>query len=105
VGNIHSDYFFNDLIQIVALIHLQTHSIMNLVVGEGDVVLEDVIPGIGKGGNAIIERKVKDHGDGSYHFFSWILDASVPICAAISFLRSPTVSSGLHFTRTGGSAA
>ena len=48
MGNIHSGYFFNDLIQIVALIHLQTHSIMNLVVGEGDVVLEDVIPAIGK---------------------------------------------------------
>ena len=48
VGNIHGEFFFNDLIQIVALIHLQTHSIMNLVVGEGDVVLEDVIPAIGK---------------------------------------------------------
>ena len=38
------DLFFNNLIQSVALIHLQTHSIMNLVVGEGDVILEDVIP-------------------------------------------------------------
>jgi hypothetical protein len=37
----------------------------------------------------------------TYHFFSCILDASVPVCAAISFLRSPTVSSGEHLTRTG----
>lgn len=36
----------------------------------------------------------------AYHFRNEILDASVPIWAAMSFLRSPTVSSGLHFTRT-----
>jgi len=36
----------------------------------------------------------------SYHFFKMILEASVPVCAAINFLRSPTVSSGLHLTRT-----
>jgi len=36
----------------------------------------------------------------AYHFFKMILDESVPVWAAISFLRSPTVSSGLHFTRT-----
>uniref|UniRef100_A0A6B0U819 Putative eukaryotic translation initiation factor 6 eif-6 n=1 Tax=Ixodes ricinus TaxID=34613 RepID=A0A6B0U819_IXORI len=35
-----------------------------------------------------------------YHFFSTILSHLVPVCAAISFLRSPTVSSELHFTRT-----
>ena len=39
VGNIHGEFFFNDLIQMVALIHLQTRSIMNLVVGEGVVVI------------------------------------------------------------------
>ncbi|CAN7940800.1 unnamed protein product, partial [Ixodes pacificus] len=42
-----------------------------------------------------------------HHFFSTILSHLVPVCAAISFLRSPTVSSELvhvlrylHFTRT-----
>lgn len=36
----------------------------------------------------------------THHFFSWIFVWSVPVCAAISFLRSPTVSFGLHLTRT-----
>lgn len=35
-----------------------------------------------------------------YHFFKTILSYFVPVCAAISFFKSPTVSSGLHFTRT-----
>lgn len=37
----------------------------------------------------------------AHHFLSCILEASVPVCAAISFFKSPTVSSGLHLTRTG----
>ena len=35
-----------------------------------------------------------------YHFFKMILSQCVPVCAAINFLRSPIVSSGLHLTRT-----
>lgn len=35
-----------------------------------------------------------------YHFLSTILSQRVPVCAAISFFRSPIVSSGLHLTRT-----
>lgn len=35
-----------------------------------------------------------------YHFFRTIFSCFVPVCAAISFFRSPMVSSGLHFTRT-----
>lgn len=36
----------------------------------------------------------------TYHFFNWILLAIVPVCAAMSFFKSPTVSEGRHFTRT-----
>ncbi|XP_022648694.1 uncharacterized protein LOC111260866 [Varroa jacobsoni] len=35
-----------------------------------------------------------------YHFFRTILSYRVPVCAAISFFRSPTVSSDLHLMRT-----
>nr|XP_037269720.1 uncharacterized protein LOC119161383 [Rhipicephalus microplus] len=35
-----------------------------------------------------------------YHFFKTILSHRVPVCAAMSFFRSPIVSSSLHFTRT-----
>lgn len=35
-----------------------------------------------------------------YHFLRTILSYLVPVCAAMSFFKSPTVSSGLHFTRT-----
>ena len=34
----------------------------------------------------------------TYHFLSSIFLQSVPVCAAMSFFRSPTVSSGLHLT-------
>eukprot|EP00001_Collodictyon_triciliatum_P056865 10133_5 len=35
-----------------------------------------------------------------YHFWRRIFSARVPVCAAMSFLRSPIVSSALHLTRT-----
>lgn len=37
-----------------------------------------------------------------YHFWMRIFSGLVPTCAAMSFLRSPIVSSSLHFTLTYG---
>ena len=34
-----------------------------------------------------------------YHFWMRIFSGRVPVCAASSFFRSPTVSSSLHLTR------
>ena len=85
-----------------ALVHLQAHSIMDLVIGQGDVVFIYVIPvqtsdmsGSKHDGYLTWAGVISAH-----HFFNMILDGSVPVWAAMSFLRSPTVSSGLHFTRT-----
>lgn len=89
------------------LVHLQAHSIMDLIISQGDMVLIHSIPvqtfivsgskhdGV-KSGGYLARAAVTS----AYHFFNVILVESVPVWAAMSFLRSPTVSSGLHFTRT-----
>ena len=57
--------------------------------------------------NKSVEVEIKEREQASviwslntlYHFCSRIFSGLVPVCAEISFFKSPTVSSGLHFTR------
>lgn len=85
------------------LVHLQAHSVVNLVVIQGDVIFIFSIPAqtfdMSESGDAtdIGQRLMLLF---TYHFLKTIFDAFVPVWAAMSFLRSPTVSLGLHFTRT-----
>lgn len=79
-------------------VHLQTLSIMDFIVSQCDVIFKYGVPGH-RGWSAGVAGRPKPQNV-THHFFSWILLGSVPVCAAISFFRSPTVSSGLHFTRT-----
>lgn len=78
------------------LVHLQAHAVIDLVVCQCNVILVDSVP--------IAEQHQRHHLEdklvAAHHFFSWIFEAFVPVCAAMSFFRSPTVSSGLHLTRT-----
>ena len=77
---------------------------MDLVVPQLDMILEHGIPGTkqDKRLNGKLQRSTPAHPPETvtYHFFNWILLAFVPICAAISFFKSPTVSVGEHLTRT-----
>lgn len=74
---------------------LQAHPIVNLVVRQRDVVLIDGIP-IGRVSLLVLIPVFRL----TYHFFRVIFEGSVPVCAAINFFKSPTVSSELHLTRT-----
>ena len=80
------------LLGVEISVHLQTHAVVYLVVSKRDMVLEDSVP-VKK--TMTLVTLGEDHKDtiATHHFFSWILLGSVPVCAAMSFLRSPTVSS------------
>ena len=44
----------------------------------------------------IWRNNIKRYNEHTYHFFNTILSHLVPVCAEISFFKSPTVSSGLN---------
>ncbi len=75
--------------------HLKTHSVVNFIVLQCYVILVYIIPAMIYECYKGLPVSVMTH-----HFFKTIFSAFVPFCAPMSFLRSPTVSLGLHLTRT-----
>ena len=81
--------------QVHSLVHLQAHPVVYFIICQCDMILVDGIP--------IRLFRLKQYFEldiSTHHFFNCIFVWSVPVCAAISFFKSPTVSSGLHLTRT-----
>jgi hypothetical protein len=50
--------------------------------------------------DCLVKGSPGKQGKEANHFLSWTFLEFVPVWAAMSFLRSPTVSFGEHFTRT-----
>jgi hypothetical protein len=82
----------------LAVIQLETHPILDLIVCKGYMILVSGVPRHSRLFVTMCAAEVNNVV--TYHFLSTIFRQSVPFCAAMSFLRSPTVSSGLHLTRT-----
>ena len=84
----------------------KAHPVVDLIVRQRDVVLDcrrEEKRGGGRGRRERCERRGSGearHAQMVCHFCRRIFSGRVPICAAISFLRSPTRSSSLHLTRT-----
>lgn len=77
-------------------------TIVNLIVGQLDVILEHGVPVEKMVHRVGLARPVLSRRDTTHHFCSLIFSGRVPVCAAINFLRSPTVSSSLQSDESGG---
>ncbi len=94
------------------IVQLKTHPVMNLIIFQCNMILENAVPFLIQDKSGLKTRiRTSQQGEIVYircnlMWKFWlqtcnrILSARVPVCAAISFFRSPTVSSGLHFTLT-----